>query len=107
MRNNIGLYIKKRRAELGLTQEDLAALIGYKHKSSINKIEDGKVDIPRAKIPLFAKALKVTETELQGYDEDLAHLENVLRPDEFALITAFRSSSYEVKQAILLALGVR
>ena len=54
---NTADIIKKRREELGLSQEELAAKLGYKSRSSINKIELGLSDIPFSKITLFAKAL--------------------------------------------------
>lgn len=43
----LALYdnIKKRRMELGMTQDDLAKLTGYTDRSSIAKIEAGKVDL--------------------------------------------------------------
>ena len=41
--NIVGKNIKKRRIALGLTQEDLAKKLGYKSKSTINKIEKGIV----------------------------------------------------------------
>lgn len=109
MRENIGRYIKERREELQLTQDDIALATGYKHKSSINKIELGIVDVPRKKIPAFALALNVSEEELLGYDydPDVAALSNILRPDEFALLTAYRSASNDVRTAVLRALGVR
>mgnify|MGYP000299656556 CR=1 FL=1 len=54
--DNLGQKIKKRREELGLSQEDLAKILGYKHKSSINKIELGAADVPRAKFrPLLKR----------------------------------------------------
>ena len=37
-----GDLVRRRREELGLSQEDLARLLAYKHKTSINKIEMGK-----------------------------------------------------------------
>ena len=43
--NIVGKNIKKRRIALGLTQEDLAKKLGYKSKSTINKIEKGINDI--------------------------------------------------------------
>lgn len=61
--------IKERREELGLTQEDLAIRMGYKSKSSINKIEMGKNDIPQSKVVAFAKALQTTTAYLMGVDE--------------------------------------
>lgn len=60
--------IKARRLELGLTVEELAQQLGYKDKSSISKIENGKADIPQAKIELFARALRTTTAYLMGVD---------------------------------------
>lgn len=68
--DNLGQKIKKRREELGLSQEDLAKILGYKHKSSINKVELGAADVPRAKVPAFAKALGMTAIEFSGWTED-------------------------------------
>ncbi len=62
--------IKHRREELGMTQEELATKLGYKSRSTINKIELGKSDIPQSKIELFAKVLKTTPAELMGWEED-------------------------------------
>ena len=65
-----GLYkrIKNRREELGLTQEELARKLGYKSRSSINKIEAGENDIPQSKVEAFAKALDTTVAYLMGWD---------------------------------------
>lgn len=60
--------IKARRLELGLTVEELAQQLGYKDKSSISKIENGKADIPQAKVELFARALRTTTAYLMGVD---------------------------------------
>ena len=62
--------IKKRRIELGLSQEELAKRLGYKSRSSINKIELGENDIPQSKIAKFAKALETTEVYLLGFEDD-------------------------------------
>ena len=42
----LALYknIKKRRLELKMSQDQLAAMTGYKDRSSITKIEKGEVD---------------------------------------------------------------
>lgn len=58
------LYMRK---QLGLTQEELAQRVGYKSKSSINKIELGLNDIPRSKVVKFAEALGTTPARLMGY----------------------------------------
>ena len=61
--------IKSRRIELGLTVEELAHKMGYKDKSSISKIENGKADIPQSKIAAFADALETTTAYLLGWEE--------------------------------------
>lgn len=60
--------IRERREELGLSQDDLAKRMGYKSRSSINKIEMGTNDIPQSKIDAFAVALDTTAAWLMGYD---------------------------------------
>ena len=67
--NELGSLIKRKREELGLSQEELARILGYKHKSSINKIELGLADVPRTKVPAFAKALGMTPVEFSGWTE--------------------------------------
>lgn len=58
--------IRMRREALRLSQEELAARMGYKSRSSINKIELGQTDIPQSKIEAFAKALNTTVLYLLG-----------------------------------------
>ena len=41
--------IKLRREQLEITQDELAKKIGYTSRSTINKIELGKNDIPQSK----------------------------------------------------------
>ena len=43
--------------------------MGYKDKSSISKIENGKADIPQSKIAAFADALETTTAYLMGWEE--------------------------------------
>lgn len=56
--------IKKLRNEFGWSQEELAKKVGYADKTSIAKIESGKVDIPQSKIVAFADALLTTTSYL-------------------------------------------
>ena len=56
---SIGKKIKEKRILLGLTQEELAHRLGYKSKSTINKIELGINDIPQSRVVEFANALKI------------------------------------------------
>ena len=61
--------IKKRRKEMGLTQEELARLLGYADKSAITHIEKGRVNLPVGKIEDFARVLGTTPGELMGKTE--------------------------------------
>ena len=65
----VGEKIKKRREELGLTQDELAEITGYKDRSSINKIEKGGNKLPQSKIVAFSKALKTTPSYLMGWED--------------------------------------
>ena len=66
--STVGERILKRRKTLGLTQEELAMRMGYKSKSTINKIEMGINDIPQSKILKFAEVLMTTPAYLMGWD---------------------------------------
>ena len=63
----IGENIRRIREQNGLTQEELAHRMGYKSKSTINKIELGINDIPQSKIIKFAQCLNTTPTVLMGW----------------------------------------
>lgn len=65
----IGDRIKLRREELGMSQEELAKKVGYKSRSSINKIEIDGRGLPQKKIVVFAKALQTTPAFLMGWEE--------------------------------------
>ena len=60
--------IKRLRKENNLTQEQLAIRMGYGDRSTIAKIEAGKVDLSQSKILEFAKVFGVDAGELMGYD---------------------------------------
>lgn len=82
--------IKTLRLALGLTQEDLAAKMGYSDKSMISKIEAGKVDLPQTKILEFAGVLNTTAGDLMGWEEQvkdspLDGLTNIILPAGYAL----------------------
>ena len=59
--------IRQRREQLGLSQEELAARMGYRSKSSITKLEKGINDLPRAKLEELAAALDTTPAWLMGF----------------------------------------
>lgn len=59
--------IKLLRQQHGLSQSELAALVGYTDRSSIAKIEAGLVDLQESKLLLFAQSLGVTVPQLMGF----------------------------------------
>lgn len=79
----IGRRIKERRESIGMTQEELAAKLGYKNKSSIAKIETGTNDIVQSKVIAFAEALETTVADLMGWtvqEETLSSVDSSLNP---------------------------
>lgn len=68
--STVGENILLMRKRLGWTQEELAKRMGYKSKSTINKIELGINDIPQSKIVKFADVLGTTPAHLMGWSED-------------------------------------
>ena len=73
-----------------ITQEELSKLTGYSDRSSITKIEKGKVDLTLSKLKEFAKVLKVSPEYLMGYKENEKNSNpyfvdtSVLTPEELA-----------------------
>lgn len=65
----IGERIKNRRTELNITQDELAKKLGYKSRSSINKIELGMHNLTQSKIMDFAVALETTPGYIMGWEE--------------------------------------
>lgn len=66
--SDIGKKIRELREAQGLTQEELAHMVGYKSRVSINKIELQR-DIPIKKVVPIANALGVEVSELIGWDD--------------------------------------
>lgn len=64
----IGMRIKKRREELGMTQDELAKKLGYANRSSVNKVENSR-EVSMKKINAYANALNVTVANLMGWTE--------------------------------------
>lgn len=66
----IGERIKVRREELGMTQEELAKKLGYKSRSSINKIELNGRNLTQTKIKEIADALQTTPSYIMGWENE-------------------------------------
>lgn len=67
--SDLGLRILERRKEINMSQDELARILGYKSRSSINKIEKGRNDIPQSKLEKIAIALSTTQAHLMGFND--------------------------------------
>lgn len=95
----IGERIKFKREELDISQDELARRLGYKFRSSINKIELGLQNLNQSKIKAIADALQTTPSFIMGWTEDKKEptLENEdgLTENQQYLIDAIRNMSPE------------
>jgi len=78
----IGKRIRRRRKELGMTQEELAKKMGYADRSAISFVEQDKRDITWENVCKYAKALNCSPSYLMKWedpipDDDLEILEEV------------------------------
>ena len=98
------------RKRLGLTQEELATKMGYKSKSTINKIELGINDIPQSKIVKFAEVLGTTPAYLMGWEEENQEIKNShsveLTEGEKQLLELFRKVPENQQQMVLQMISV-
>lgn len=77
--------------------------MGYKSKSTINKIEMGINDIPQSKIVKFAEVLNTTPAYLMGWtdSETTSSPEIQLSEGEKVLLDLFRRVPEEKQQLVL------
>lgn len=61
---HLGRRIRLCRENMSMSQETLAKMLGYKSKSSINKMESGINDIPQSTLKQIADILHTTPTFL-------------------------------------------
>lgn len=66
----IGERIARYREEKGLSQDELAAMLGYKSRATICKIELGKRNVPRDLIVKLSAILEVSPIDLLGVEEN-------------------------------------
>ena len=66
----IGARIRRRRESLGMTQDELAQKLGYKSRSSINKIELDYQNLTQSRIKIIADALDTTPSFIMGWDDE-------------------------------------
>lgn len=106
--STVGQNILAMRKQLGWTQEELASKMGYKSKSTINKIELGINDIPQSKIVKFADVLGTTPANLMGWEET-EPTENPIEEltyGEKQLLDLFRKVPESQQQMVLQMISV-
>ena len=105
----VGERIKQKRIELNLSQDELAKKVGYKSRSSIQKIECAR-KLPLDKVELMASALECTPAYLMGWeDEDIIMddyfpNENSISNEDQLLLDQYHNVSAETRAAIDLLL---
>lgn len=105
--STVGDNICIMRKMLGWTQEDLAKRMGYKSKSTINKIELGINDIPQSKIVQFAEVLGTTPAQLMGWEEEKnSPKEPMLSEGEKMLLELFRRVPEDKQELVLQMIRV-
>lgn len=67
---NVHERIKRRRQEIGITQQELAERVGFKTKGAICRIEAGERDVSQTQVIKFAHALRTTSAYLLGIEEN-------------------------------------
>lgn len=96
---SVGLNIKKRRLELGMSQDELASAMGYKTRSTISKIESGENDINQAKLQKIAEVLDTSiDYLISGF-----HFNNTILDN--AIIDNYNNNYPNKNIAIILAGG--
>ena len=97
----VGERIKKRRIELGYTQEELSKIMGYSVKSTICKAESEGDNITTTKVKKYAKALNCSFEYLMGWEEEKAQNVPEFDPDHLELIDLYSKLTKEQKQTVM------
>ena len=91
-----------------MSQQELAELVGYKGKSMIAHVENGRVDLSASMISKFAKVFNVSELELMGLNDISNALEwpdvsNIINGDNLLkeFIDLYQSASPDVRESVL------
>ena len=105
----IGDRIKHRRIELGMSQDELARRLGYRSRSSINKIEKDASGLPQTKIAAIASALLTTPSYIMGWEEEIKknpvgmaerHIEIIMDEDISDIFDDFKSLDAAQKKIV-------
>jgi len=92
--------IRARREELGLSQEELAFKLGYKNRSSVNKVENSR-DLSLKKVRQYAEALQCSPAYLMGWEDNNTYVD--LPDGKVGKITSVESFLFAAKENEQLA----
>ena len=101
----LGDVIKNRRIQIGMSQDELAQKLGYKSRSSINKIELNKQDLTQSQLERMAIALNVTVGYLLGDKAESPSTIKELSIDEQAMIKKYRQLNSDGKEMVDMILN--
>lgn len=104
IQEGIGKRIRSLREFNKLSQTELAIKVGYKDKTSIAKIEAGKVDLPQSKIFAFAKNLGTTPSYILGDNESPNYMEekcSFINDNDKAILDKYHQLNDKGKQRLL------
>ena len=119
----IGDIIKNRRIELNMSQDELAKKVGYKSRSSIQKIESART-LPLKKVSQMAKALDCSPSYLMGWDDPVETFDTSedfekhwnaigggrhplhIDDTEYSIIVNYRASDPGTQNAVLKLLDI-
>lgn len=100
-----GERVRVRREQVGMTQEELANKLGYKHKTSVSKIEKGITVVPSSMVIKIAQALGIPVQQLMGRDRiDNAVISARLDKEVEILISAWSKATHDEKMQIYYVL---
>ncbi len=107
MRNIVGINIRQRRLELGMTQTDLAHKMGYTSKVSISSVERGKEDLSTERVRRFAEALLCTPADLMGWKVETQEQSVRQYLLSYAkLIQAYQKAPVNIQKSICMTLDI-
>lgn len=102
--SKVAEFIANRQLAMGMTNVEVAELVGYKNPNVISMIKKGNTKLPMEKVGLMAEALgtdpaKLLRMVMSEYSPDLlrvieAALGNVVTQNEMALIEIWRDATH-------------
>lgn len=113
----VGERIKQKRIELNMSQDELAHKVGYKSRSSIQKIESAR-KLPLDKIERMAIALECSISYLMDWNEEAPEqqiseayyqggIRRTITDREIDLIILYRAASRDTQTAVNKILGLK